>query len=208
MPSAAAAAGTPQAAPGFGPHADQLTELDRRTSELTRALEQSRERLSATEKCLSDHDQGMRGLDARFTTFSSAAPHAAQTAPQAGVFGSDFGATFLSGGAERPFASQATGAASGPETHDIHSLHGERPRGPWKLYDEKFLLDGKNAYDAKNPATWLEDLRDYLSGRTPELDKLFAWAELALRRSCHGASTTVSSSSRQAPRPSANSCGH
>ena len=75
--SAAAAAGMPQAASGLGPHADQLTELERRTAELARALEQTRERLLSTEKCLSDHDQGMRQLDARFTAFSSAAPQAA-----------------------------------------------------------------------------------------------------------------------------------
>ena len=46
-----------------------------------------------------------------------------------------------------------------------------------ELYDEKFLLDPKNAYNAKDAATWLDNLRDDLSGRTPELDSLFSWAE-------------------------------
>ena len=40
------------------------------------------------------------------------------------------------------------------------------------------LLDGKNAYNSKDAATWLEDFWDYLSGCTPLLDGLFAWAEL------------------------------
>jgi hypothetical protein len=156
---------------------------------ITRILEQACDRISASEQCLGDHDKGMRNLDARCTSFAGATPQAAptsagappqaaQSVPQPGGFGADFGATFVSGAAHQPFGSQATGAAPQVEAHDIHSLHGDRPRGPWKLYDEKFLLDGKNAYDAKNPATWLEDLRDYLSGRTPELDKLFQWAEL------------------------------
>ena len=40
--SAAAAAGMPQAAPGFCPHSDQLAELERRTTGLTNSLEQAR----------------------------------------------------------------------------------------------------------------------------------------------------------------------
>ena len=39
------------------------------------------------------------------------------------------------------------------------------------------MLDVKNAYSSKDAATWLDDLRDYLSGRTPELDQLFFWCE-------------------------------
>ena len=39
------------------------------------------------------------------------------------------------------------------------------------------MLDGKNAYSPKDVATWLDDLRDYLSGRTPELDQHFSWCE-------------------------------
>ena len=49
--------------------------------------------------------------------------------------------------------------------------------GPWKLYDEKYLLYSRNAFSSKDQATWLEDLKDYLSGRTPELDPLFSWCE-------------------------------
>ena len=55
----------------------------------------------------------------------------------------------------------------------MHSL-GEQP---WKFNDKKFLLDTKNALNPKDQATWLEDIKDYLSGRTPELDALFSWAE-------------------------------
>ena len=62
--SAAAAAVTPQAAPGLGPHADQLTELERRTTELAQVSGQTRERLQEAERCLHDHDQGTRALTA------------------------------------------------------------------------------------------------------------------------------------------------
>ena len=200
VPSAAAAAGAtpPQAAPGLGPHDDQLAELDRRTTGLAVSLEQVRvhvervrERAAAIgslvdkqDVCLKDHNNGMRMLDARVTSLADAAgrppttsPPPSQSAPQPPPFGADFGASFAQGaqGTAHPnYGSQPTGV----ETHDIGSAQGDRPRGPWRLYDEKYLLDPKNAYDAKSPATWLEDLRDYLSGRTPELDKLFQWAEL------------------------------
>ena len=36
----------------------------------------------------------------------------------------------------------------------------------------------ESAYRAKEPQSWFNDLRDYLAGRTPELDKLFLWIEL------------------------------
>ena len=45
------------------------------------------------------------------------------------------------------------------------------------LYDEKFFLDAKNAFNPKDQATWLEVLKDYLNGSTPELNALFSWAE-------------------------------
>ena len=34
------------------------------------------------------------------------------------------------------------------------------------------------AFRAKEPQPWFNDLRDYLAGRTLELDKLFLWIEL------------------------------
>ena len=166
--SAAAAARTPQAAPGLGPHAEQLTELECKTTELAQVSGQTRERLQEAEKCLLDHDQGMRNLDARCTAFAGAATQAAPTAPQAAAFGAEYGATFTAGGAGQVFADNA-------EKHEIHSEAGARRQGPWKLYDEKYFLDGKNAYSPKDVATWLDDLRDYLAGRTPQLDQLFSW---------------------------------
>ena len=47
---------------------------------------------------------------------------------------------------------------------------------PWQLYDEKYL-DGKHAYSSKDPHEWLDTQRDYLGGRTPELDRILEWCE-------------------------------
>ena len=35
----------------------------------------------------------------------------------------------------------------------------------------------KSAYRPKVPQSWFNDLRDYLAGRNPDLDKLFRWIE-------------------------------
>ena len=43
----------------------------------------------------------------------------------------------------------------------------------WKLYDEKYLFQPTSAYSGKDGAGWLFSLRDYLAGRTAELDRLF-----------------------------------
>ena len=49
--------------------------------------------------------------------------------------------------------------------------------GRWMLYDEKIHIDGTLRYDAKKPSTWLQDVKDYDSGRTRELDQLLQWIE-------------------------------
>ena len=40
------------------------------------------------------------------------------------------------------------------------------------LYDEKIHLNWEYAYDSKKPDIWLQDIRDYIAGRTRELDQL------------------------------------
>ena len=49
--------------------------------------------------------------------------------------------------------------------------------GKWSLYDEKYVLSGKGAHNPKSPQTWLQDLHDYLAGRSPDLDPVLDWAE-------------------------------
>ena len=49
--------------------------------------------------------------------------------------------------------------------------------GRWALYDDKFILSGKGGFNAKSPQTWLQWARDYLAGRTDELDAVLHWAE-------------------------------
>ena len=49
--------------------------------------------------------------------------------------------------------------------------------GKWLLYDEKYILSGKGMYDSKSPQTWLQNLRDYLAGRSADIDGVLDWAE-------------------------------
>ena len=42
--------------------------------------------------------------------------------------------------------------------------------GRWRLYDEKILMGEKHMYDSKSPQTWMQGLRDYVAGRTSEID--------------------------------------
>ena len=51
------------------------------------------------------------------------------------------------------------------------------PGGRVSLYDEKFVLSGKGVFNAKAPQTWLQDMRDYLAGRSVDLDNVIDWAE-------------------------------
>ena len=52
-----------------------------------------------------------------------------------------------------------------------------RPKGPWKRYGKRYLLLQEFACRSKEPQARLNDLRDYLAGRTAELDWFFAWIE-------------------------------
>ena len=38
-------------------------------------------------------------------------------------------------------------------------------------------MSGKAFYDAKNPQVWLQMIRDYVAGRTAEMDPLLDWVE-------------------------------
>ena len=47
----------------------------------------------------------------------------------------------------------------------------------WQLYDEKYVLSGKGVYNPNSPQTWLQDLRDYLAGRSADLDQILGYVE-------------------------------
>ena len=48
-----------------------------------------------------------------------------------------------------------------------------RDESEWEaLYDEKIHLSDKLKYDAKKPECWLQDVKDYIAGRSPDLDQL------------------------------------
>ena len=55
-----------------------------------------------------------------------------------------------------------------------------RVNGRWALYDEKYIMMpgvSTNKFDAKSPQSWLQSTRDYVAGRTSELDPLLDWVE-------------------------------
>ena len=70
-PLSAAAAEAPSAAPALGVQAEQLAEFERKTSELGQVSTQTQERLAGAEKCLSDHENGLRQLDAVVRDFNA-----------------------------------------------------------------------------------------------------------------------------------------
>ena len=88
--------------------------------------------------------------------------------PMAG--GNDGWSFFLGKGGGPQRVSIAT-----PPTYDP-----PRVNGRWALYDEKYImLPGltSNKFDAKSPQTWFQPTRDYIAGRTSELDPLLDWVE-------------------------------
>ena len=91
-----------------------------------------------------------------------------------------------------PMAGASDPWAGGKSTEDVDNLPRRSPEqfdmsgeprahrpGGWKLYDEKYLFQSSSAYTGKGAAGWLLELRDYLAGRTDELDKLFSFLEKA-----------------------------
>ena len=71
------------------------------------------------------------------------------------------------------------GGPPGGSSNHFGQNDGNRDRsGKWALYDEKVHINNKLMYDPKKPATWLQDARDYVAGRTQEIDALIQWIEL------------------------------
>ena len=48
----------------------------------------------------------------------------------------------------------------------------------WYLYDEKFTTNTVNFYNPKDVQGWLIKLRNYVAGRTPEIDGFLDWVEV------------------------------
>ena len=78
----------------------------------------------------------------------------------------------------QPGAPRAAESAA-REQFDVGSECARFPGGDhrWKLYVEKCLSQPTSAYIGKDGAEWLLSLRNYLAGRTAELDRLFDYLE-------------------------------
>ena len=81
----------------------------------------------------------------------------------------------------------AAAAAASTATPRAGFAPGSRP-GSWKLYDEKYILSGKELFDNKQPQLWLQSLRDYLAGRSAEMDSALDWVEAQKDEVDHNAS--------------------
>ena len=79
----------------------------------------------------------------------------------------------MGGGQARQQGQPATHHHMSPGEGHQHGGHSRK----WLLYDEKTIATGSYSYDAKNPQTWLQMIRDYVAGRTPEVDPILMWAE-------------------------------
>ena len=126
---------------------------------------------------------------------SAGAPAAAASAPAAAASADPwFGQTF--GGAARttgpapttynigtpptttwPPQQQQPTTTWPPQQQQQHQRPDDQTTNPgrWRLYDEKTLMGEKHMYDAKSPQTWMQGLRDYVAGRTFEMDGILDW---------------------------------
>ena len=92
-----------------------------------------------------------------------------QYGPNGGVGGGRVGGTGNQFGPSPPAAAAAAMS---------HGYDASRDRfGRFVLYDEKVHANNKYLYDGKRPEVWLSDVRDYIAGRTRELDALLLWIE-------------------------------
>ena len=193
--------GAPSPAPGLGGQ-ELIDALYARSEEIARAVDTTQQRVTTTEgrvndaeAMLSRHDNGLMQLAHVVRRLDERGPRQATAQAQQPVFGANLGANFQGG------ASGAAAPAREPEWQDPERLDlsaGKRPRptGPWKLYDEKYLLDSRNAFNSKDQSTWLEDLKDYLSGRTPSSTSFSRGLRRSRPRSCAPSSTRAASTVR------------
>ena len=122
---------------------------------------------------------------AKVTSDSAAAAAAAAAAASASgtnnaapVFDPWAGATFGQSGTEHfdVGTTPSTPAHGGP-AYGGGSGVTTGPDGRWRLYDEKWMLSGEGKYNASKAQTWLKDVKDYLAGRTSDMDALLNWVE-------------------------------
>ena len=101
------------------------------------------------------------------------------TAANSGDPWSQFRAAAAGAPAAAAPATPAAAPAAAPAYHDMSPGAGVSGAGvKWLLYDEKFILHpslDKVKYNPKNPLEWMQDIRDYVAGRTEELDSILNW---------------------------------
>ena len=192
------------AASGTGPPGYDVVALGEQIREITARLAESGREVKEAWTAVSRHELGLKELHESMHKVQNAVQEAATAAAQARAMAETAHATAaaahtasatqhaagvdpMAGG--RDAWSQGRSAPAGgpptpptrPQTFDMGSPPGV-PRGAdiggkWRLYDEKLLLTDKLVYSSKSPQTWLQDVRDYLAGRTSEIDRLLDWTE-------------------------------
>ena len=231
MPAAVAAGASAGQADGPAPEAFGRVLGEQR--ELRRITEALKGRVEIAEGNVSRHEGGLRDIFAKVALLDGrqqqqqrppttdgqqqqqqqqqqqAGGQQPQQQPTPAGFGAEHGANFSQGGPTTPAGESRTGASRFPgrsaEQHDIgsnHDVHG-RPKGTWKLYDEKYMFLRESAYRAKEPQSWFNDLRDYPAGRTPELDQLFIWIEKQTEFVRHDDESVMSDCAKHEGQPAA-----
>ena len=89
------------------------------------------------------------------------------------------GATMGSGTGTGASAAAAPTPGLGGGHSTAPTLHANHPAGTWswRLFDEKYLQRDEHFYDQKNPQGWLLGAKDYLAGRTHDVEGFIDWIE-------------------------------
>jgi hypothetical protein len=185
IPRAQTSAARPEPAPGLGGTFDQLAA---QVAALQTGLEAEKARTDLVGAAAQEAGRLVQQLSLSVQELQTEARRSAAEAS-----GAHRGPDPWQEGRDRAGAEAAAGTAGAgpprqPETFRLHTPEGSFPEGrggfgharrprPWSLYDEKYLLNGKGLYDSKQPQLWLQTLRDYLAGRSAEMDKVLDWIE-------------------------------
>lgn len=133
------------------------------------------------EKCMTTHETAIKEMNSLSSVRRGQADPMAHSADawSAGrtAAANVFGAAAPAGVFGVPASGGLPGGGPATRHFDLDSSPQPKGSGPWKLSDEKYRFVADNAYVGKESMSWLRALKDYLSGRTAELDGIFKYIE-------------------------------